>query len=144
MPGNKKRLPILSSLPIPLRTISTSAPSNSQSWAISFMKVIFIAKKELAAYLVSSALFSSIKITGLPWRTKGAYKSLSIFFAFSDEVPITTLSGFIKSSTATPSRKNSGLLTISNVPSIPPLLSRVCFTFSAVPTGTVLLSMITL
>jgi UDPglucose 6-dehydrogenase len=38
------------------------------------------------------------------------------FLACSDFVPITTLSGFIKSSTATPSLKNSGLLTTSNSP----------------------------
>ena len=60
-----------------------------------------------------------------------------IFLAFSLFVPITTRSGFIKSSTANPSLKNSGLDITSN--------SHIAFsataarTFSAVPTGTVLL-----
>ena len=36
-PGNKNRLPIRESLPIPLRTLSTSAPTISQRLAISFI-----------------------------------------------------------------------------------------------------------
>ena len=53
-------------------TISTSAPNRSHNRAISFMNEIFVARNELAAYFVSSADFSSIKITGLPCLTKGA------------------------------------------------------------------------
>src|SRR5690606_13298306 len=66
IPGNKKRFPILLSVPTPLRTESTSAPSNSHRFAISFMKEIFVARNELAAYFVSSAERSSIKTNGLP------------------------------------------------------------------------------
>ena len=57
------------SVPMPRRTMSTSAPTSSQKLATSFMNVILVAKKEFAAYLVSSALRSSMNNTGLPWRT---------------------------------------------------------------------------
>ena len=40
-----------------------------EGFAISFMKVIFVAKKAFAAYLVNSADFSSIKIIGFPCLT---------------------------------------------------------------------------
>ena len=142
IPGNKKRFPIRSSEPIPILTLSTSAPTNSQKFAISFMNVIFVARNEFAAYLVNSADFSSIKIIGFPWRTNGLYNWSIVFFARSEEVPITTRSGFIKSSTAKPSRKNSGLETTSKA-TVAFLATAAC-TFSAVPTGTVLLSTITL
>ena len=141
IPANRKRLPIRESVPIPLRTSSTFAPTSSHRLAISFMNVILVAKNALAAYFVSSAERSSIKMIGLPWRTKGAYKRDIKSFARSDCVPITTRSGFIKSSTATPSRKNSGLETTSK--STFACLAIAECTFSDVPTGTVLLSMIT-
>ena len=98
----------------------------------------------MAAYFVSSALFSSINIIGLPCLTKGAYKSFKIFTACGLSVPITTRSGFMKSSTATPSLKNSGLLTTANDDKVAPASSNAAVTFSAVPTGTVLLSIIIL
>ena len=88
--------------------------------AISFIKEIFIAKKALAAYFVSSALFTSMNSNGFPCLTKGAYNLLRISMAFSLSVPITTLSGFMKSSTATPSLKNSGLLTTQKLSALPP------------------------
>ena len=56
---------------------------------------------------------------------------------------MTTLSGFKKSSTATPSLKNSGFETTSNR-FFDKLCSNIAETFSAVPTGTVLLSTMTL
>ena len=77
------------------------------------MKVIFVAKNAFAAYFVNSADFSSINKIGFPWRTKGLYNSVRTALALSEFVPITTLSGFIKSSTAKPSLKNSGFDTIS-------------------------------
>ena len=61
-----------SSLPIPLRTMSTSAPVASQSAAISFMKEIFVASIAFAAYFVISAENGSMKRIGLPVRTKGS------------------------------------------------------------------------
>ena len=100
-----------------------------------------MAKNELAAYLVSSADLSSINKIGFPCLTSGEYKVSITCFALSEEVPITTLSGFIKSSTATPSLKNSGLETTSK--STFAFAATLSLTFSAVPTGTVLLSIIT-
>ena len=72
------------------------------------------ARKAFAAYLVISAERSSMKMIGFPWRTNGAYNRFNISFALSDSVPMTTRSGFMKSSTATPSLKNSGFETTSN------------------------------
>ena len=95
----------------------------------------------MAAYLVSSADFSSIKTNGFPCRTKGAYNASITFRASDDVVPITTRSGFMKSSTATPSLKNSGFDTTSNTTFA--LAEIFALTLSAVPTGTVLLSTIT-
>ena len=135
-------MPILESVPIPLRISSTLAPTSSHRLAISFIKVILVAKNALAAYLVISAERSSIKIIGFPWRTNGAYNRFNISFALSDSVPITTRSGFIKSSTATPSLKNSGFETTSNKSGETFLAIAWC-TSSEVPTGTVLLSIIT-
>ncbi len=71
IPGNKKRLPMRESVPIPILTLSTSAPTFSQKLAISFMNVILVAKNAFAAYFVSSADFSSITIIGLPDLTYG-------------------------------------------------------------------------
>ena len=48
--------------PIPRRTASISAPSFSDKLAISFIKLIFVANIQLAAYFVSSALLASIII----------------------------------------------------------------------------------
>src|SRR5690606_21536062 len=106
------------------------------------MNVILVAKKEFAAYLVNSEDLSSIKMIGLPDLTYGAYNSPIKAFAFSLDVPTTTLSGFMKSSTATPSRKNSGLETTSTSTNVFSL--KTAFTLSAVPTGTVDLVTITL
>ena len=44
------------SMPMPRATSCTSAPTFSHRSAISLMNVTFIARKELAAYLVSSAV----------------------------------------------------------------------------------------
>ena len=79
---------------------------------------------------------------GLPCLTNGLYSFSITFIALSLLVPKTTRSGFIKSETANPSLRNSGLETTAN--SILALLEMAAFTFSAVPTGTVLLSTITL
>ena len=63
--------------------------------------------------------------------------------ACSESVPTTTLSGFIKSSIAAPSLRNSGLEATSKRRVSHPLfasaLRMVIRTCSAVPTGTVLL-----
>ena len=56
-------LPMRTSEPIPLRTISTSAPTRSQRLATSFMKEMRVASMALAAYLVISADAMSMNIT---------------------------------------------------------------------------------
>ena len=55
-----------------MRILSTLAPTRSHTLAISFMKVIFVARKALAAYLVISEDRSSITTMGLPCRTNGS------------------------------------------------------------------------
>ena len=101
------------------------------------MNEIRVASIALAAYFVISADGMSMKMSGLPVRTNGAYSSSNTRAAVSDSIPTMTRSGFMKSSIAAPSLRNSGLEQTWNV-------VRVCRaisvrTFSAVPTGTVLL-----
>ena len=81
-------------------------------------------------------------ITGLPVLKNGAYNSCIISVAFWELEPITTLSGFKKSSTAAPCFKNSGFETTSKSSLETDFIIEV--TLSAVPTGTVDLSTITL
>ena len=62
----------------------------------------------LAAYFVISADARSMKMMGLPVRTNGAYNWPITSAASGESTPITTRSGFMKSSTAAPSFRNSG------------------------------------
>ena len=64
MPAERKRLPIRSSSPMPCATLPTSAPTSSQIVAISLIKLILVARKELAAYLIISALARSVVTKG--------------------------------------------------------------------------------
>src|ERR1035438_5723528 len=64
MPGLKNWRPMRASEPIPSRTWSTSAPTDSQIAATALMKLIFIARKALEAYLISSALFAVVTMKG--------------------------------------------------------------------------------
>ena len=128
--------------PIPLRTILTSAPTNSQRLAMSFIKLIRVASIELAAYFVISAEGISMKITRKLFSKNGRYNLVISSLAFSDSTPTTTRSGVIKSFIALPSFRNSGLLATSKSISTPRFCSSaasVARTFLAVPTGTVLL-----
>jgi len=136
-------LPILVSEPIPLRTISISAPTISHRLAISFINEMRVASIPLAAYFVISADAISMNIIGNPFNVNGLYNFSIRVCDLTLSTPTTTLSGFIKSFTATPSLRNSGLEATSNSKSFNPLASNssltACFTLSAVPTGTVLL-----
>jgi len=136
------------SLPMPRRTISMSAPVFSASRASSFMKLMRVASIALAAYLVNSALRASITCMRSWLRMKGMYSARISRIARSSSVPTMMRSGFMQSSTAAPSFRNSGLLTTANSsPSTPrPASSALTAsrTRSAVPTGTVLLSTMTL
>ena len=135
MPGKRKDDPMRESVPMPLRTSPTSAPTRSQRLAISFMNEIRLASIALAAYLVSSAEARSITRTGLPVRTNGAYSSRITASACASSVPTITRSGLRKSSTAAPSFRNSGLETTAKGCAVRrEMTSR---TRRAVPTGTV-------
>jgi len=76
------------------------------------MNEMRVASMALAAYLVISADGRSMKMIGLPVRTNGAYSWLITSAASGESTPTTTRSGFMKSSTAAPSFKNSGLAQI--------------------------------
>ena len=101
------------------------------------MNEIRVASIALAAYLVSSAEAISMKMMGFPVRTNGAYSPAMTYSASFESTPITTRSGFMKSSTAAPSLRNSGLEHTWNFSDVHSAIVRR--TFSAVPTGTVLL-----
>ena len=54
------------SRPIPRATSVTSAPTSSQTFAISLMKLIFVARKAFEASLIISALATSVRTIGAP------------------------------------------------------------------------------
>ena len=123
-----------------------SAPSSSARLATSFMKLMRVASIALQAYLVSSALRTSIS-TSFSWlRLNGAYSSRITRVAAGLSLPITMRSGRVKSAIAAPSFRNSGLLITENSTATPRLSSSSAMaarTLSAVPTGTVDLSTMT-
>ncbi len=59
------------SRPMPLATSWTLAPISSQMAAISLMKVIFVARKPLEAYLMSSAVSSDVVTKGVSLMYSG-------------------------------------------------------------------------
>ena len=93
------------SSPIPRATSTTSAPNASQTFAISLMKEILVARKALDASLIISALAMSVRTSG---AAKGSYRRATASPAQSPSSPITTRSGCRKSATAEPSFRNSG------------------------------------
>ena len=56
---------------MPRATACTSAPTCSQRSATSLMKVIFMARKALAAYLISSEVRRPVKTIGVSFRFSG-------------------------------------------------------------------------
>ena len=106
------------------------------------MKEMRVARMAFAAYLLSSALAQSITMIGAPVRVNGAYSSRMSASPFSSSTPTTTRSGFRKSSTAAPCLRNSGLLTTLKGWRVSCWMT--ARTLAAVPTGTVLLSTMTL
>ena len=60
------------SIPTPFATTRTSAPSPSHRFAISLMKEILVARKQLAAYLMSSAVSSVVTTIGVSVRNRGS------------------------------------------------------------------------
>ncbi len=66
MPARRKLGPIRSSSPIPRATSSTSAPSSSETFAISLMNEIFVARNAFEASLIISAEATSVRTMGAP------------------------------------------------------------------------------
>src|SRR5258706_1796771 len=93
--------------PIERETSWTSAPTASQSAEISLMKLIFVARNALLAYLISSAVATFVTTNGTSIRFSGLYRSRRIAIASGSSAPITTRAGRRKSSTPLPSRRNS-------------------------------------
>src|SRR5215213_1542395 len=93
---------------MPTTTSFTSAPTPSQIAAMALMKLSFVARNALAAYLMVSADAGSVTIT---WGRTPSYSAPTAMAAARSSAPTTTRSGFKKSSTAEPSRKNSGFET---------------------------------
>ena len=145
-PAYRKSKPMRGSEPMPCRTSSMSAPSRSARLASSFMNEMRVASMALAAYLVSSAERTLICRMRSRLRWNGAYSWRSSAVARSSSEPRMMRSGRMKSSTAAPSLRNSGLDTTQNAWFAPRLASSsatAARTLSAVPTGTVDLFTIT-
>ena len=84
------------------------------------MKLIFVARNALLAYLISSAVATLVMTNGTSIRFRGLYRSRRIAIASGSSAPITTRSGCRKSSTALPSRRNSGFdATEQRMPCLP-------------------------
>jgi hypothetical protein len=73
------------------------------------MKVILVARKALAAYLVSSAVRRPVKSSGGVVEIERAVDLFHDLAARSSSVPMTMRSGRLKSAIAAPSRRNSGI-----------------------------------
>ena len=141
-PENRNADPMRESVATACRTMSTSAPNSSHTFAISFMNEIRVASMAFAAYLHNSALAQSITMMGAPVRVNGRYSSTMMSAARGSVAPMTTRSGLRKSSTAAPCLRNSGFDTTENGCVVSRrIASRTSYD---VPTGTVLLSTITL
>ena len=67
-PGWRNFGPIRRSSPIPFATSWTSAPTASESTAISLMNEIFAARNAFAAYLISSAERTPVTTIGVSIR----------------------------------------------------------------------------
>ena len=100
--------PIRGSAAMTRCTSITSAPSVSESLAISFIKEMRVASIALLAYLHNSDDLSLININTCGVGHNGAYIFLRTSTARSSLAPTTIRSGSIKSLTASPSLRNSG------------------------------------
>ena len=86
-------------------------------FAMVFMKLILVAKKALLAYFINSAEMMFVFRT-LIWFRMFLYQRMDMGSDFVSFVPITILCGFVVSSIADPSLRNSGTKTIPK--------SRIC------------------
>ena len=74
IPALKKRGPIRESRPMPRPTSPIFAPTRSDTKPISLMKLIFSARKALAAYLINSADAKSVDSSGTAPTSSGRGK----------------------------------------------------------------------
>ena len=107
--AERKFLPIRGSSPSHFATSSISAQTSSEKFEISLMKLILVARKLFAAYLISSELSRLVKSISVCVRSNGLYISSSTSRALLVSHQSTILSGERKSETAVHSLKNSGL-----------------------------------
>ena len=96
-PACKNLSPMRLSRPMARATSCTLAPAFSHRFAISFMNVIFTAKKAFEAYFIISAVSKLVSMYGVSLRYKARYTSFIKAAALSLSAPITTLSGCVKS-----------------------------------------------
>src|SRR5207302_3121135 len=106
--------------------------------AISLMNEILVAKNAFDAYLIISAVRRSVIITR---QRSVRYSCATVSAAWRSVDPSTTRSGCMKSISALPSRRNSGLETTAKVTSGDRYFSTMADTQSPAPIGTVLLLM---
>ena len=90
-PALRNSAEIRLSSPIPSATCLKSIPQMLDMFAISFTKEIFVARNELEAYFINSAVLG---IHSSLVQLYGLYKSFNNFLAISSAYPITILSGF--------------------------------------------------
>ena len=95
---------------MPRATSFTSAPSSSDTFAISLMNEIFVARKAFEASLTISALATSVRTIGAVERLVQRGDAVAELLRLG-AAPTTTRSGCMKSSTAVPSLRNSGFET---------------------------------
>ena len=98
------------------------------------MNETLVAKNALAAYLIISLVRPSVTTNG---ASRGAYRSRMMASAWGLLVPMTMRLGCMKSATAEPSRRNSGLLTTSTRCRRAAFSAIIAETISLVSTGTV-------
>jgi hypothetical protein len=140
-PASRKAGPMRWSMPMPWATTLMSASTFSHTRATSLMKEILVARKALLAYLIISAVYRLVISTG---ASSGLYSSATRAAAARSWVPSTMRSGSMKSCTAEPSRRNSGLETTGTESRDGDRVVRMMSdTTSPVPIGTVLLLTIT-
>src|SRR5437762_816824 len=114
---------------MPNNTSFTSAPTTSHTAATALTNDSLVAKNALLAYLIVSAVAASVIMIGA--RTP-RYNDATLVAADWSSAPMTTRSGFMKSATAEPSRRNSGFDTTPMSER-----ARACSTSRVEPTGTV-------
>src|SRR5215218_7954844 len=114
---------------MPSTTSLTSAPTASHTAAMAFTKLILAARKALDAYLMVSADAGSVTIRG---AARPRYSAATRMAAAWSSHPMTTRSGWRKSWTAVPSRRNSGFDTTATS-----ARWSACSTTRVEPTGTV-------